>query len=260
MTLHWIRHQNQKWHAWPHGGHRTLCGRVTTSTLLAGEAEHLEIRAALDPKLYAAQCAGCRRKARTTRTMNPDAAIAAWEGYIRLYLNRVRAQMPGPEDITVLATRLAEVGTPDDPTARNVWEQIQILLLMPRPIRRKDSLGRTRTTMVVAHLHEALEKVPPATGALQQVAAAFQMWRTVTGRDPSQDRFRADRVIDVMRQIPDVEPYLRHLHGRGLAHLAAVFHPNTLARAKRESVLRGTFSGAKDYWDATLNQLTIVEE
>lgn len=208
-------------------------------------------------------CGTCARK--TNFDYQPpapavgDATQAAWMGHLRRHLTRVHVRVA---DATVqeLASRLAEVGAPESEEAREVFDQIRVLLLTPTFKRVKGPKGRTTTLTTLPHLKETLKKLPPRRGILIQIAAALRTWRLITHRDPTADRFRSDRVIETMLQIPSPEAYIKHLNSRGLPHLAAMFHPNTLARAKNEASLRGLFAGSNEYWDNSTAQLNIVRD
>jgi len=97
-------------------------------------------------------------------------------------------------------------------------------------------------------------------GGLAKVLHAATVWQKTTNRRFEDDLYKTDRVLEVMLQVPDPEPYVRHLKSRGLEHLAAVFHPNTLARAKTEAGLRGVFNKTNEYWNEAKDHITVVEE
>ena len=59
-----------------------------------------------------------------------------------------------------------------------------------------------------------------------------------------------------MLAIPAPDPYIQHLHSKGLTNLALMFHPNTLERRKKDSAVRGVFSGGGDYWEQASDQIT----
>jgi hypothetical protein len=157
-------------------------------------------------------------------------------------------------DVTIekLAVLLAEVGPPGAFESTAVYDQVQLLLLKP-------SWSRNKIASL-PHLKAALELLPPKTGALQRVADTVRAYRNITHRNLNTDNFHADRVVEVLLQIPTPEPYIRHLNSRGLTHLAAMFHPNTLERAKKDPTLRGLFAGSNEYWDRTTSQLNIVSD
>jgi hypothetical protein len=70
-------------------------------------------------------------------------------------------------------------------------------------------------------------------------------------------------VLDVMLQVPDAEAYVRHLAGRGFTALGAMFHPNVLARAKKDPALRGAFAAygtGAAYWERTKDQLHVITD
>lgn len=264
MMMHWVRKAaSGKWHAWFHGAPHVVCGAVTAGMLRDGP---VEIQQTIEPGAHVDLCRKCRRKVGASLSgpvpVAPGSAVdyaPAWAGYIRRHLSTVHATVKD-DDIATLSTLLAEVGAPDDPHAREVWEQVRALLLTPWAKRFKDRAHHTRTKPTISHLGDALAHIPMRTGALTQLAAALKTWRTVTGQTVHNGRYRSDHVVAVMLQVPDVESYVRRLQSNGLDHLGAVFHPNTLARAKRDTGLRGTFAGSGSYWEAAKDQLTIVTE
>jgi hypothetical protein len=152
--------------------------------------------------------------------------------------------------------RLADVGTPSDPEAVAVYEQLRTLLLTPR-FRRRNG----RSTLQITHLREALDALPPDAAVLRQVAETMRLWQKITGRSVKQDRFQADRVIKTMLEVPEPEAYIRHLDAQGLPHFAAMFHPNTLERARKAPALRGVFDARNtEYWQQLRGQLNVVED
>lgn len=252
-ALRWIL--TKKWHAWPLTGRRTLCGTVTVEHLRESPAQRIE----RTPPVDADFCQNCKRKAGIVTPSSLAATEAAWMGHLRRHLTRVRVRV-AEATLVELAGLLAEVGAPESSAGRDVFDQVRSLLLTPMRRTSRSAAGRTVTVVTLPYLKETIAKLPPRTGALTQIAAALRCYRTITRRDPTTDRFRPDRVVEVMLQLPTPEPYIRHLLDRGLPHLAAMFHPNTLARAKRETALRGLFAGTNDYWTDTSQQLNVITE
>lgn len=269
----WIQTVSGKWHHWPYGARAAACGTVTAATLKVSPA----IRAyhALPPEAEAAACRTCLKADVASSQQvatgspreagaDPGASSAAaqtslrWIGYLRAHCTRVHVKVAA-RDLTALADLLTEVGTPDDAAAQDVYRQVTALLLTPVRIRTRDARGRPRTQLTIPHLKDAVAKLPPRAGALAHVASALRCWRAVMGRqDPG--RFNAEQVIEVMLQVPAPEPYVAHLKARGFDFLGAMFHPNTLARARKDGALRGIFQGSPEYWAATLGQLHVVTE
>lgn len=255
--LHWIL-RNGKWHAWPKGGRRSMCGRINVEHLRETPAEKIVTTLPSD----AIVCTTCGKKTHLAPApvSGQDAIIGAWLGHLRRHLTRVHLKV-SEANLQLLAERLAEVGPPDTKEAQDVFEQVRILLLTPHFSRVQSARGRTTTVRTLPHLKEALSKLPPTTKALARVAATLRMWRNITQRDPSADRFRADRVIEVMLQLPPgAEAYIQHLHAREFSHLSSMFHPNTLERSKKDTALRGLFAGSTEYWNQSEDQLNIVTD
>lgn len=234
-----------------------MCGRVNIEHLRRTPCAQIAAKVPTDGDV----CVSCSKKTGHAAVVpsNVDAGTAAWIGSLRKQFHRMHAQV-AEETIVMLASRLAEVGPPESAAAREVFDQIQGLLLKPLFTRRKHGLRNTRTTVTIPHLQDALDKLPPNTAALRQIASTMRCWRSVTQRDTANDKFRSDHVVDTILQIPTPEPYIRHLLARGLPHLAAMFHPNTLARAKKEPTLRGVFAGSATYMERTASQLNIVTD
>lgn len=152
----------------------------------------------------------------------------------------------GDSDLLYLAALLTIVGPPEDPETVSIFWALKGLLL---PAHRVNRLGL------------ALRLIPPQKEEILRLAAAVNAYARITGRSPATDKVRADQVVTALLEIPAPEGYIRHLHNAGLSHMGAMFHPNTLKRAKKE--LRGIFSGTggKDgYWERTEAQLRIINE
>ena len=256
-SLRWLESAQHKWHAWPIGGRKSLCSTLTVEDLRTSPALRISEAPAADGVL----CSTCRRKAGVVTPSTVSGITAAWLGLLRRHLLRIHVRV-AEATLIELAARLAEVGNPGEQAAREVFSQVQVLMLNPlrSPSGRHSRTGRALTVVTIPYLKEAIAKLPPKTGALTQVAATLRLWRHLTNRDPRTDRGRPDRIVEVMLQLPtQPESYIRHLMNRGLPNLSAMFHPNTLARAKKETALRGLFAGSNDYWTKTKNQLHVEE-
>lgn len=249
--MHWLLMPSGTWHAWPPAGLRTLCGRVNV--------EHLRLRPAT--KIHGeppeeGRCVSCAKKAGLVMARShPDPTTAAWIGLLQLHLRRARIHQAPTTAIEHLAELLAEVGSPGSAEGCDVFEQSALLLLKPTWVR-----AGNRTIVTLPHLKATLALLPLKSGALLRVANTVRDWRTITQRDLTTDNFRTDRVVATMLQLPVAAPYIQHLHSRGLSHLAAVFHPNTLERAKHHPTLRGLFAGSTEYWEHTESQLNIIRD
>lgn len=254
----WLDSGTGKWHAWPKGARHTLCGRVNVEHLRTHPAAAIT---ALAPAPEASVCAVCGKKSGHVAQVVavPDGVTRAWIGFLKRYLLRAHITL-ADDTVRLLAERLADVGSPDDQDARDVFDQVRSVLLRPMRISSKRRDGRAVTLHTIPHLKEALNALPPKTGALQKVATAMRCWRAITRRDPSGEKFSVQRVVETMLQVPSVEQYITHLNGEGLPNLAAMFHPNTLARAKRDTALRGLFAGSPEYWSQTEGQLNIITD
>lgn len=268
QNLKYLLRHTGKWHAWPRGGTRTLCGTVTLDDLRITPAKRIQ----QEPPVGEPFCKSCHRRlgpgaqaalatpSGRTKHLTPTALV--WLGLVRRHLALVRVHVREADELA-LAQRLALVGPPEDPQAASVYEHLRALLLTPRLHLKRDA----RTTRKIPHLHEALEMLPPDAKALAHVAESMRLWRHITGdmqntKTTTSARFQPDVVIQTMLQITNPEPYIRALHAKGLSPLGAMFHPNTLARAKqRDPSLRGAFhKDSAAYWEQTQKQLHVVKD
>ncbi len=251
--LHWIQTSTGKWHAWSAGKTATMCNRIDADDLRKYPAQRISVELPQDQDV----CVLCAKRTGIT-SCSMDPITSAWIVVIRMHLSHIHARLHD-KLIIQMAQRLGEVGMPNSYEGKQVFDEIKFLLLRPLRESRRSVTGHCRTISTFPHLKDALEKIPNAQ-ALQQVALAIRAWRNLASSDPSTQRFRPDRVIDTILQIPEPDPYIRHLKARGLHALAAIFHPNTLERAKKDPALRGLFSGSSDYWNATASQLNVITE
>lgn len=251
MITHWVLSYLGKWHAWPDKGRQTLCGRLNVEHLRQGAATKISDDTPAPGKAEKF-CLYCARKAGISLSPpHADPCVGAWIGLLKIKLRHTHIRV-ADSVIEQLATLLAEVGPPGSFEGSEVFEQVQQLLLKPSWTRNKIAS--------LPHLKAALALLAVTTGSLQRVADTVRAYRSITNRSLVLDNFHADRVIEIILQIPTPEPYIRHLNSRGLTHFAAMFHPNTLERARKDPTLRGLFAGSNEYWDRTTSQLNIVSD
>lgn len=256
--IKWIQNQNHTWHAWPLRGQSTYCGRIDTHHLRRFPAAAITDLPDADGRI----CKACGREARYVKPpmIGGDAIAAAWTGLISRHLTHSRIKV-SEHSVSMLAVKLAEIGSPSEPEARELFTQLQVILLKPTWIRKTNALGRTTQAPTLPGLKESLEAIGNTPGALRTVAQALSAWQAATGRDLHTEKFNAARVMGTMLQIPDPARYVAHLlTSRLVPTLAAMFHPNTLERAKRDTALRGMFAGSSQYWDSTSSQLHIIRD
>lgn len=257
MTHRWILNGNDKWHAWPVKGRSTFCGTINLEDLRQRPAKAV----AEAPDHAGKVCVSCARKTNYVRVGSVDGAdptASAWAGAIRRYLKH-KHMRAGIEAVDELARRMAEVGPPEDLSASRTFALIQPLLLHPLREQRQDAVGRVRTVSSLPFLKASLALLPSDRGAVKVLADVMNTWQQITRRDPYTEKFRPDRVVGVMLQVPDPAQYINRLAGR-LPTLAAIFHPSTLERAKRDAALRGMFAGNTAQWVAQSGQLHILED
>lgn len=259
VALSWLQLvKGGKWHAWPRGGRQSMCGKMNVEHLRQAPAYAITQQT---PAVTEPLCTLCVKKSGLSVAIAsaPDATAMAWVGFLKRYCARIKITV-ADNATEILAARLAEVGPPDDAEAQLVFTQIRDLILRPMRIKTPSRRGGMATVQTIPHLRETLAALPPNTKALQQVAAALRCWRTITKQDLSTNKFKPAHVISTMLQVPSPEAYIKHLAAKGMPHLALIFHPNTLARAQKDTALRGVFSGSDTYWAATKAQLNVLED
>jgi len=244
-AVYWILYPAKKrWHAWRHGERESACGTLTTAHLKEQDAREIVTQLSDDQPA----CGTCKR------IVESNAPTAGWLGFIKRYLKHKHCTAP-LKDLEAVAALLVEAGPPDDPVALELFEQVKVLLLTP--IRIRTETGREFRKIV--GLRDALALLQPRSGSLAAVAAIFRCWRNVMGRqDPG--HFKIGQVIEGMLQVPEPEAYLQYCKTKGLEPLGVAFHPNVLARARKEPALRGLFGGSGEYWKDTAEQLHIVRD
>lgn len=250
-STNWILTANGTWHAWKVGESATACGRIDAAHLRRSPAQLITRDVPIDQKT----CAACIRRTKAI-PFTTDAVTSAWIQTVRRHLEKVHAKLPD-KTVLILAERLAEVGPPTNPEAGEIFEQVKQIFLRPMRTTMKLFNGSNRTLSTFPHLKEALALLPTNTQAIRRVASAVRCWSSFGLITPS-TRFRLDHVIQAILDIPSIEPYVQHQRSRGLLEFALIFHPNTLARARKDTALRGLFSGSTEYWQATTDQLNIV--
>lgn len=251
MTTHWIKMRGRRWHSWEHGAERSTCGRVSRDDLISRPPK--QILAELPPEFLVETCTTCRRKSLNGTAENDTTAV--WLGYVRLHFRRSRVRMADVH-LASLARLLAEqIGAPSESDAVESWELIRESLLAPWVGGHGGKKFRA-----MPGLKDALALMRTEREGLRRVVEAMTVWRRLAGLEARLGSTRPDRIVSVILQIPDPETYVRHLVGRGLTTMSAVFSPGTLDRAKKESALRGMWSGSSDYWKRTSNQLNVITD
>lgn len=257
VQLHWIFGRTKKWHAWPVRGEGSLCGAVTAQQVReALQKRQLEISDTPPVQTGRNLCELCRRKAGVvaeTKGLSADAAL--WMPHLLAHGTRMRVNYPRDE-LEELAERLATIGPPTSLEAQTVYMQLQKLILTPLAV----SVGSGRRDVKSFHLRAAVQALPPSATALRQVANALKIWSRVTGRGLVREKLSPATVLQVMLEVPQLEPYVSRLHAQGMSNLRAMFHPSTLEWARKDPTLRGMFAGTDAYWDKTADTLNVVAE
>lgn len=251
MKLRWLLTHTGRWHAWPARAPSTLCGTLNIEDLRRHPAR--EIVPGLEPQHRATACRSCLRQCEeaSPAPSGGDDATAEWLGYLRLHAKRMHVVSAG-RALEDLASMLGGAGRPTDKAAQELYDSIRILMLTPMRVGRVRRFHRMR---------EALDLLRAEPDGLIRIGAAMLCWRTVVlngGVPPREMRWRPDAVIKSMLQVPNPEPYVRHCAAKGLQALGVMWHPNVVARAKRDASLRGVFNGGSAYWDRTKSQLKVI--
>lgn len=174
----------------------------------------------------------------------PAPPVVEWKqklGYLR---SQIQLKIKD-EELTLLCGFMAIVGLPGEEDSRRFFYAIKGLLLQQ---------GRE------SRLPKVLRLLPPDRKKLLRFADVAKAYGDIVG-PLSDGKIQVDRVVKVMLEIPDGRPYIQRLYNTGFYHLGAIFHPNTLERARRD--MRGLFSGSEGedgYWERTSDQLNIVDE
>jgi len=256
MKWHWLlASRSVTWHAWAGGAGRSLCGALTRDDLSTHPA--LKILPAPPAALTNGEkwCVNCSRKsavASPTPAATLGGAAGEWLGFLRRHCRRAHVHL-AETDEHALALRLTALGSPEDAEACALFEQIRDLLLTPRFIA---GVARRQRVQTIVGLKDALAVLPSQRAALVHIAGAMRAWRRITGRAVGPTtRFNARTVISTMLEIPAPEAWITHLKREGVDELAMLFHPNSLARHRKDAALRGVFGGGSAYWDKTAEQL-----
>lgn len=252
----WILTRNGKWHAWPHGGQTTLCGTINLHTIRTHPARQVSRTIPEEDPRFPI-CQRCRSKVGI-----PKAQLASgspqnrWMGHLRAHTRRIHVRV-SERDLGVLGTLLDEIGPPGTPEGQEIFRAVRILLLSP--VRSQTAGGRSVTRL--PRLRSTLDLLSQRPGSLRHVATAFLVWERLSPQS-GPGHFKPDQVATVMLALSTagVEVYVQRVVSGGITALGAVFHPNTLDRAKRTGAIRGIFRGTETYWNQTRDQLRIVSD
>ncbi len=262
--IYWILRHTGKWHAWERGANKSLCGTITEYDLRMYPAKDIYREAAL-PAGHV-RCMRCTNKMTPTQIAaclvheNNSPEVNDWIGLIRRHLAHKRVSL-AKQKVVALAQRLAKIGTPQEPKARIAYERIKALLLTPR-FRRVNSGSYSRNLRVLPEVAQVIELLPlEDEQAMQKVVTTLTLWQKITKRNVAHDNGRPAQIVKTILDVQQPEAYIEHLAGRGIDHLAAVFHPNTFNRAKKETSLRGAFDkDGAEYWEELKGQLNVVSD
>lgn len=237
----WICTAGDRWHAWPANGGATVCGAITTDRLRAKPAKSIKKA----PPAGGLWCRICARHLNLERR-SVSANIAGWVGVIKRQLTRMHVSSKVPADvIETFATLVAEIGQPDNADAGRVFEVVLPLFFGAR---RKNLRG-------------AVEACPKGAQSLAHIAACVTAWHMQTSRTLAHETFTAERVITTMLRVKDPAAYVRVVCDREhVTYLAAVWHPDRLARMERKTEVRGTLAGGESYWQNTADQLRVLTD
>jgi len=261
-TSHWILHRSGKWHLWRHGEPQSFCGRMTLTRfrsrppLLIVDTNDEEAGPPMAMLDYeTTPCLRCL----TSIAGEPPSPVPGWDQEwmikLNLRLQNLRVRVAG-ETKARLVRLLSELGPPTHPGAGRIFEALSELLLHPTTWTQRGQRIRT-----LPRLREALDQIPPSAVALHQLANTLGTWKVITGLTVNGERFTSKTVVETILVLPeDARPYIQHLAKRQATSLALMFHPNTVARAKREPALRGFFAPPQATWDPTGEVLDLVTD
>ena len=243
----WLRHAGEPWHGWLPGARASLCNEITLYDLAT-----TPVAAAVSQLPTGAQdvlCPACAEKAGVCGLLSSEAVSALWEGLIRKQFKRHRLRLAAREDIEDFADLLSRLGPPSSPEAAYVWRHLVTVIFKPYKSRRTDAVsGKQRIVTVLPSFKSIVaQRLPPDPDKLRQVAETIALWCRVTGKNPTEERFNPDKVIQTILEIPEPVAYVTRLKEvLESANLALMFHPTTLSRARKDPALRGLWwDGAK---------------
>ena len=180
---------------------------------------------------------------REAKTTQPP--VVRWVRHIERGFEAEYMQPPRRGLLQKMAGVIAIVGQPDNQQARQTYHA-----LIPLFAHRK---RRSRWTKAVDLIPADRQRILRIT---ECVRAYNQQIENKTKVELSSAKFKLDRVIKTMMEIPDAGPYIDWCRDEGIYHPGAIFHPNTLDQAKDD--LKGVFGYAErmEYG----NQLDDTEE
>lgn len=143
---------------------------------------------------------------------------------------RTRHLKPPPKSTLLrLAGLLTLVGErTDDEAAETYWAFVALFAHRKRQ----------------ARWSKAVDNIPPEREKILRIKDCVKAYnehimRLLGGKEIAQSRFKLDRVIKVMVQIPDADEYVKALSRQGFDNVGGVFHPNTLENMRER--YRGMF-------------------
>lgn len=184
----------------------------------------------------------------------PAPAVRQWETYVRARLGMKHLTNVHDDNVTRIAALLTLMGPPRSARGDLAFRAFSDLLFATR--------GSSAQYGQVPGLRDALDALPPDPESLIRVVVAVVTFQQIHGSlsDPKRSRFNTRRVIEVMLQLPDPKTYVENLAERGFDHPGAVFHENTLKRAR--TTMRGVFGrfeGEEDYWSSIETKINLIE-
>lgn len=250
--MHWILSNAETWHAWKQHHHATVCGRIDVDHLRKYPARKISQDLPVNQNV----CTSCLRK--TGAAISSAGPVAAqWIALIKRHQKHIHARVH-EKLIVEMSERLTEIGSPSSLEGQEAFDYVKLVFIRPLYDRKTNSLGHTKSYATFPYLKDALAKLTP--GSFQRIITALRYWRNTTNGDLSRARFRPDNIVEAILTLPAPEPYIRHMHAQGLSSFALIFHPNTIERARKDTALRGLFSGSTEYWTETADQLNIVTD
>lgn len=156
----------------------------------------------------------------------PPPAVRTWVVLLARNFQAKRCAVPKDGTLEKLAGALVLVSSdPEDEEARKVYWSLCALFAK---------------TERQARWSQATALIPADRERILRISECVRVFQDeFRGISFSRARINLETTIRVMLEIPDARAYVRHCKEGGLNYPGAVFHPNTLRRAKQS--LRGVF-------------------
>lgn len=163
---------------------------------------------------------------------NTQPPVVRWVRHIERGFEAEYMQPPRRGVLQKMAGLIAIVGQPDDDVARQTYHAF-ISVFANR--KRRNKWYKT-VDLIPADRQRILRITNCVKEYIQQI-------QKNTDVELTNANFKLDKVVKVMLEIPEAAPYIDWCRDEGIYHPGAIFHKNTLKRAKNE--LQGVFGYAE---------------